>query len=136
MLIGTLGQLPFICAFGRMLTFSDLSRKTGARWAQHDVIGQKPLVEYVGPDLNEVSLKMRFDTSLGIPPLLGLDRLQRMMENKEYKTLIIGGEYLGRYVIESVSEDRRFHTGSGICIVAEASVELKEYAYGPRNYFN
>ena len=39
---------------------------------------------------------------------------------------MIGGEYLGRFVIESVSEERRFHTGAGVCIVAEASVELSE----------
>lgn len=135
MLIGTLGELPFITAFGRVLTFNDLSRETGARWGQHDVIGKKPKIEYIGPELNTVSLKMRFDTSLGVPPLVGLTRLQRMMENKKYKTLIIGGEYIGRYVIESIGEERRFHTGVGICLIAEANVTLKEYAYGPRNHF-
>lgn len=128
MIIGTFGQLPFVCADGFVLTFSDLSRENKVRYAKHDIIGKKPLLEYVGEDLSTVSFKMRFDTSLGVPPILGLYRLKKMMENKMYKTLIIGGEYLGRYVLESVSEERKFHTGLGVCQIAEATVSLTEWA--------
>lgn len=128
--IGTLGTLPFVCAFDKVLTFNDLSRDHATRWAKHEVIGGKPVLEYVGEDLATVSLKIRFDTSLGLPPLLGLARLKAMRENKQYKTLIIGGEYLGKYVIESISEERKYHTGWGVCQVAEATVNLIEHNGG------
>lgn len=126
--LGSLGELPFVCSMNKVRTFSDLSRELSVRWAKHDLIGQKPVLEFVGEDLNAVSLKMRFDVSLGIAPKDGLDRLKRMMENKLYKTLIIGGENLGRYVIESISEERKYHAGDGLCLVAEATVNLTEWA--------
>lgn len=124
--IGTLGTLPFICAYQKVLTFTDLSRDLSARWAKHEVIGKKPVLEYVGPDLASISLKIRFDQSLGAPPLVGLKLLKKMLEDKKSKILVIGGEYLGKFVIESISEERRFHTGAGLCIVAEASINLTE----------
>lgn len=131
--IGALGSLPFVCAYGKVLTFNDLSRDLSVRWARHDVIGKKPVLEWVGEDLMTVTIKIRFDTSLGVPPLIGLDHLKRMINNREVKTLVIGGEYFGRFVIESISEDRKFHTGAGVCTVAEATVNLIEWA-GPRTH--
>lgn len=125
--IGSLGQLPFVCSRSKVLTFTDLSRDNAARWAKHEVIGKKPVLEYIGPDLSTASLTIRFDSTLGVPPIVGLNRLKRMLENREYKTLIIGGEYLGRYVIESIGEVRKFHTGAGVCQVAIATINLTEY---------
>lgn len=129
--LGAYGSLPFVCAYGKVLTFHDLTREHAVRWAKHEVIGAKPVLEYVGDDLMKVSLKIRFDSSLSVPPLIGLDHLRKMLENKMSKTLVIGGEYLGRFVIESISEDRKYFTGAGVCIVAEATLQLIEYA-GPK----
>lgn len=130
-IMGALGSLPFVCAYGKVLTFNDLTRGQSVRWAKHEVIGQKPILEWVGEDLATVSLKIRFDTSLGVPPLIGLNHLQKMLKNKQVKTLVIGGEYIGRFVIESISEDRKYHTGAGVCMVAEATLNLIEWS-GPR----
>lgn len=127
-MIGSLGELPFICSRKKVLTFSDLSIEHAARWAKHDVLTEKPMLEYIGPDLTKISLSIRFDISLGVPPLVGLKRLKKMLDNRKYKTLIIGGEHLGRYVIESISEVRKFHTGKGVCTVATATVSLMEWA--------
>lgn len=126
--IGSFGSLAFICSEKKVRTFSDLSRELAVRWAKHDLIGQKPVLEWVGEDLSSVSLKVRFDVSLGTVPKDGLDHLKRMMEDGLAKTLIIGGENLGRYVIESIAEERRFHAGDGACLVAEATLNLTEWA--------
>lgn len=126
--VGSLGTLPFVCSRDFVLTPNSLSRDHAVRWAKHDIIGKKPVLEYIGPDLSTVSLSIRFDTSLGVPPALALLRLKKMLDNKKYKTLIIGGEHLGRYVMKSISETRKHHTGAGVCIVAEATIELEEWA--------
>lgn len=125
--IGSLGQLPFVCSRKKVLTFTDLSRDNAVRWAKHDVIGRKPVLEYIGEDTSTISLTIRLDIALGAPPLIYLNRLYRMMKNGEYKTFIVGGEYIGRYVIKNISEVRKFHTGAGICQVALATLELEEY---------
>ena len=126
--IGTLGELPFICSQGKVLTFSGLSRDLSVRWAQHDVIGKKPVLEWIGEDLARVTLTIRFDISLGSPPMAGLMALNKMMISRKDRMLIVGGDFLGRYVIESISEERKFHTGAGVCQVAEATITLREWA--------
>lgn len=126
--IGSLGELPFVCSEDKVRTFSELTRDLAVRWARHDVIGKKPILEFVGPDLMSASLRIRFDVSLGVSPEEGLDRLKRMMENKQYKTLVVGSETLGRFVIESISEERKYHAGNGTCLVAEATINLMEWA--------
>lgn len=126
--IGTLGELPFICSHGKVLTFSGLSRDLSVRWAQHDVIGKKPVLEWIGEELANVTLTIRFDVSLGSPPKEGLLGLKNMMTSRKDHMLIVGGDFLGRYVIESISEERKFHTGAGECQVAEATIALKEWS--------
>ncbi|WP_294446295.1 phage tail protein [uncultured Mailhella sp.] len=124
--IGTFGTLPFVCSSAFVLTFDGLSRELSVRWAQHDVIGAKPVMEYIGPDLASISMTIRFDSTLGLAPLLGLKKLKGMLEDGTARALIIGGEYFGRFIMESVSEERRHHTGFGVCQVAEAKISLKE----------
>lgn len=126
--IGTFGMVTFVCAFDKVFTFKDLTRSRSVRWAKHDVIGAKPVLEYIGPELDKVSLKVRFDTSLNMPPAVGLLGLKKLTDGHESHALTIGGEYVGRFVIDSVSETRRHHTGAGICLVAEATIELTEAA--------
>ena len=126
--IGALGSLAFICSRKKVLTFNNLQRNLAARWAKHDLIGRKPLLEYVGPDLMTVSLSVRFDRSLNLPPEAGLLHLRKMLENGLKKTLVIGDEYLGRYVIDSISEERKFYDGRGFCIIAVAEINLTEWA--------
>lgn len=130
--LGAFGSLPFVCSYGKVLTFHDLSRENAVRFAKHDVLGQKPILEFIGPELSTVSLSIRFDTSLGVPPLVGLKHIKAMMDNGMHKSLVIGGEYIGRFVIESISEERRFHTGAGVCQVAEATIKLTEYPAAKR----
>lgn len=125
--IGSLGQLPFLCSRKQVLTFTDLSEENAVRWAKHEVIGKKPVLEYIGPDLKIITLTIRLDAALGAPPLVYLNRLERMMLNGKYKTFIVGGEYIGRFVIKNMSKARKFFTGAGICQVALVTIELEEY---------
>ena len=126
--VGVLGKVPFVCSHGMVLTFSKLTRERKTRWARHEVIGKKPALEWVGEDLNSVSLDIRFDMNLGTPPIVCLKVLEKMQASKEPHILLIGGEMLGRYVIESVSENRKFHSGAGVCMVAEVTIGLTEYS--------
>lgn len=126
-MIGNLGSLSFICSSDKVLTFQELSRSHETRWAKHEVIGKKPKLEWVGEGLSSVDLSIRFDSSLGVSPAKSMKKLKDMMENRLYKTLVIGGEYLGKYVIESVEEERKIHDGRGVCMIATANIKLTEF---------
>lgn len=123
---GLLGILPFVCSSSVVLTFRGVSRELSTRFAQHDVIGKKPVHEWIGEEANRISFKIRFDSSLNSPPTVGLLLLKKMLESHEPQRLLLGPEYMGKFIIESISEERRFHTGLGVCQIAEATITLLE----------
>lgn len=130
--IGMLGVIPFVCQNKKVLTFNELQRSGTMRFAKHDVIGKKPVLEKLGLDLRKVSFSMQLKQDLlgGVPGSVAATILiyTKLMEQAEPQTLVIGGEILGKYVIESIEEERRYHTGAGICIAADLSISLTEFA--------
>ena len=126
--IGMFGVLPFYCSRDTVLTFRNLSRSGKMRFAKHDVIGRKPVLEKVGEDLRTVSFSMQLDSALmkNVPVAAAILMYTKLMEQCEAHTLIIGGEIMGNYVIESIEENRKFFTGAGICIGAELNFSLIE----------
>jgi len=126
--IGMFGLLPFYCSRDAVLTFKDLSRNSKMRFAKHDVIGRKPVLEKIGEDLRTVSFSMRLDSSLlkNVPVATAIILYTKLLEQGKAQTLIIGGEIMGDYVIEGIEENRKFFTGAGICIGAELTFSLME----------
>lgn len=125
---GLFGVIPFITSEAACLTFKDLKVERSTRWATHDVIGKKPVTEYIGPGLTEVSFNIQLNSMLGTPPLAALIQLKKMLEKKQAERLLIGPDYLGKFVIESIGEERKYHNNFGICVSAEVSITLKEAA--------
>lgn len=126
--VGLFGKLPFLCSSAVTFTFKDLSVSRSVRWATHEVIGKKPVLEYIGPGLTEVSFNIQLNSMLGTPPLAALIQLKKMLEKKQPERLLIGPDYLGKFVIESISEGRKYHNNFGICVSAEVGITLKEAA--------
>lgn len=126
--IGIFGNIPFVSSNSIVFTFKDLSISRSTRWATHEVIGRIPLLEYIGPGLTEVSFNIQLNSMLGTPPLAALIQLKKMLEKKQAERLLIGPDYLGKFVIESIGEERKYHNNFGICVSAEVSITLKEAA--------
>lgn len=126
--VGLFGKLPFLCSSTVTFTFKDLSVSRSTRWATHEIIGKKPVLEYIGPGLTEVSFNIQLNSMLGTPPLAALIQLKKMLEKKQAERLLIGPDYLGKFVIESIGEERKYHNNLGICVSAEVSITLKEAA--------
>lgn len=128
--VGMLGVIPFYCSDKTVYTFNDLQRSNTMRFAKHEVIGKKPILENLGEDLRSVSFNIRLDQRLlkGVPPAGMILVLYKLMQGGKPQTLLIGGEIMGKYVIEKIEEERKYHTGAGICTVAEVSISLLEYA--------
>lgn len=127
--IGSYGDIIFEVSAEKMRTISDLSRSASARWANHEIIGQKPKSEFLGPNLDTISFKMRFDIAFGVNPKAEMDKLLIMCRTGQAETLIIGGDVLGvdKWVIKSVTQNWLYFDGFGRCIVGGADVALEEY---------
>ena len=77
MQVGSMGDIPFVVSYGKIRTFSDYGRSGSGRWAKHDLIGRKPVMEFLGPDVEKVSMKIQLRTDHGINPESELERLRK-----------------------------------------------------------
>lgn len=80
MQVGSMGDIPFVVTYGKIRTFSDYGRSGSGRWAKHDLIGRKPVMEFLGPDVEKVSMKIQLRTDHGINPESELGRLRKMRD--------------------------------------------------------
>lgn len=127
--IGSFGDIIFEVSAEKMRTIEDFSRSASARWATHEIMGQKPKSEFLGPNLDTISFKMRFDIKYGVNPKAEMDKLLIMCRAGQAETLVIGGDVLGvdKWVIREVTQNWLHHDGLGRCIVGGADVTLEEY---------
>ena len=124
--LGMFGMVPFVCSDSVMLTFRDLKVSKSSKFASHEVFGKKPVLEYTGESSDSVSMTVRFDSQFGFPPAVGLTLLNKLRMQHIAYSLIIGGEYFGKFVIEQVNENRKFFNGFGVGLIAEAEIQLIE----------
>lgn len=123
-MIGTYGPVTFIASDDLLRTFNNMQRQRSGRYARHDVIGAKPLLEYTGADLDTVNFDMRFDAFKGVNPREELDALNRIIGQTH--ALVLAGRPMGNFVIETVSEDIRRVDNGGRVLIATASVQMLE----------
>ena len=123
-------MLPFSCSAGFVQTFSRFCRTLGEKWAKHQVIGSSPVLEWTGSEAASITLSVRLDASLGLPPSAGMLMLKAMLESHDAYSLVIGTDYFGKFVLEGIDEERRHFTGAGICLVDEVTLKLTEHSRG------
>lgn len=114
---GLFGTLPFVCSSNIVNTFKDVNRDLATKYARHDVIGRKPVLEWIGEESDKISFKIRFDSSLNSPPEAGLFLLKRMRTRTSPKDFFWGRVTWGS---SSLNRSRR----NGAFIRASASARL------------
>lgn len=130
--IGSFGDIVFeVSSFGPYVkTITDYSRDAKAQLATHNVIGQKPVVEFLGPDIDSIKFKMIFSIAAGITnPEDEVNKLREMMQTGEAAYLILNGKPMSDYkfIIESISETVKAFNGNGKIISASVDISAKEY---------
>lgn len=127
MIVGSFGDVVFSVSSLLVRTLDDISISYKSRIAKHEIIGNKPKLEYQGEDLTEISFKMRFDRSFGVDP----DNELRKLEDQKGMACIffLGDKYYGDFLITSIGNDIQRTLKDGSTLVAEVSVSLQEYIY-------
>lgn len=129
MYIGYMGGVVFIVSSDYMITPSNLSVTGSGRWSDHDVIHQKPVSEFVGPGLEELSFDIILSAQHGINPDDQVKELRQMRDTGAVFPLIIGGKPVSQnyWRIESLSESDNYYTSTGKRTRSTVNVKLKEY---------
>ena len=125
--IGSFGDVEFVVSAQLVRTFRDYARTTKSRFAQHNLLLQKPKLEFLGEDLTEITFKIQLLKSLGVDVEYEADKLRWMCQKGADFPLVIGAEVIGRFVVEKVQETAQVVDGNGNMIVEEMELTLKEY---------
>ena len=129
MIIGYLGDIVFTTSKSLVRTIDGFGRSGSGRWAAHEVIGDKPLLEFLGAGLEEISFEMLFNSSLGVDPETELAALRELRDSGEAVPLVLNGTMVtdNYWVVESLSETVLYWARGGSVQVARVSVTLREY---------
>jgi len=93
--LGSFGDVIFETSDDRILTFSNFLRTAAARYADHEVIGVKPVTENIGPGLDNITFTIELRRSLGVDPDEVLNKLMKYNREGHAYPLVIGSKILG-----------------------------------------
>lgn len=129
MVVGAFGDLVFEVSAMKVLTFDGFKRDVKAKYAEHSIIGRPAVLEFVGRELEEISLTIKIVSSLGVNPAEVALQLREMCQSGEPNFLIIGNTVYGEneFVITDVSESVIRWTGGGDVMTNDIEVKFKEY---------
>ena len=87
------------------------------------------MLEYIGPDVAEITFTMQLSASLGINPTNEADRVRKICESGETMYFVLCNQTVGQYqwVIESVGESVDTIDNNGRVVMTQIDVTLKEY---------
>lgn len=128
--VASLGDIQFqVTNTKNIFTFDGYSRSSSTRISKHEVIGGKPVLEFMGADLQEISFEIKINAFWGHNPKKEINRLIKYCENGEVLTFCLAGEPVGdnKWLLTKVSESAEHFDIDGNIIYSKAQITLQEY---------
>ena len=116
--------------FDLITYFNGMNESQSYNYAQHERINQKPVLQFLGLNLQEQDIKLNFHSSFCTPE----DEINKLKEvaNKGTPLKFIkgNGEYVGVFVITEISSVTEQASNEGDFISIQVDLKLIEYT-GP-----
>lgn len=107
--------------------FDSFSLTTGAEFAEHARINQKPGLQFVGNSLNEMQVSLLFHHTF-CDVKVSFEKLNTACKNHQALAFVLGnGEYLGFVVITALSVEMQLMSASGAMQAMSVSLTLREF---------
>lgn len=128
-MIGFFGEIVFETSDKRILNFADFTRNTASRWHKHETQGQKPVTEFLGPDLDTITFTINLNGLHGVKPLEEMNKWLRYARNGYAEVLVIGTHALGvdKWIVKSVSQVWNTVWNKGELLSGNVDITLEEY---------
>lgn len=128
-MLGFFGNIVFETSDNRILNFTGFTRDVSSRFAAHEVIGQKPKTEYIGPGLDTITFTINLNGNHGIKPRDEMDKWVSLTRNGEAHILVIGDKGIGtdKWVVKNVSQTWDVIFNNGELFSGKIDVALEEY---------
>lgn len=130
MTIGYFGKdIIFETSSEKVLTFNDFKHSTSVVIEKHKIIGKKPLSEYCGQELDNVTFTINLNAGLGVKPLDIIDKLHELSGTGTAEPLVIGGKVIGldKFLLNDVSTAYETVYNNGFLYSAKVDLTLEEY---------
>ncbi len=128
-MIGYLGDIIFETNDQRILTFNDLRRSISAKYADHARYRKKPEREFVAPNNQGVTFKIKVIAGHGVKPWSMVHKLVVHCEKGNVLPFVLGGHKVGggKWTIDAVDPDYIEVWNRGELVAVECSVTATEY---------
>lgn len=131
--MATIGQwgssIKFSVNSDKQLSFKNMKRTSSSRWASHNIIGKRPKMEFLGPDMDEISLDVVLSAEMGVRPRSEMKKFRVACKKGEVHYLYISGKKVcaNKLAIKSVSESWDEIWSAGELVRAVVTVTFSEY---------
>lgn len=118
-----LGEIKF-----ELITqFNELTETVSYNYAEHERIDNKPLLQFMGKNLQEENIKLNFHTFF-CSPEEEIKKLKEAADEAQPLKFIKGnGEYVGIFVVEEIGSTTEQTTNDGFLVSIQIEIRLKEY---------
>lgn len=124
--IGAYGDIVFTVSAKNIKTFDELSRRSAARFADHEVAGKKPVSEFTGETLDEITFNIQLNRTYAAPER-DLALLNKIKSSGSANRLIIGSRNLGKFTLREFEENLTHVGKNGKILFAEVALTLTEH---------
>lgn len=119
-------QLGYI-KFELITYFNGLNETVSYNYAQHERIENKPILQFLGKNLQEESIKLNFHRTFCVPE----DELKNLVDVADkaepLKFIKGNGEYVGVFVIEEIGKTVEQTSAEGDLLSIQVDLRLREY---------
>ena len=113
----------------KILTINNFKRTNSVRFAKNDVLLRKPVSQYVGPELDNISFNIILRAQYMVNPKAEFDKLIYLQRDGAIVSIILGKTAFGvyRWRISSLGMPWEIIDNNGICISSTVDISFEEY---------
>lgn len=114
--------------FDLITYFNGIEETNSYNYAEHPRISQKPMLQFLGENLQEQSIKLNFHTNFCTPEV-EIKKLKVVAQKGTPLRFIKGnGEYVGVFVITDIGSSTEQASKNGTINSIQLDLKLREYA--------
>ena len=114
--------------FDLITYFDGINSTVTYNYAEHERINNKTLLQFMGENLQEFTIKLNLHSNFCVPEDEILKIRTEAKLGKPLKFIKGNGEYLGAFVISQIQKTTEQTSPEGDLIAIQVELQLKEYA--------